>query len=85
MGNVLWALAGGDLSAGCCDDRALGMHVTPGGDVYITGNFWYAFFMGSCPNPGGNADNSSLVEPRGVKSHYFGEDLESLRLQLQIQ
>jgi len=61
LGNVLWALAGGDLSAGCCDDRALGMHVTPGGDVYITGTFWYAFFMGSCPNPGGNADDSSVL------------------------
>ena len=38
-GNVLWAVAGGDLSGGCCDDRALGMHVTPGGEVFITGTF----------------------------------------------
>ena len=40
LGNVLWAIAGGDLSGACCDDRALGMHVTPGGDVFITGTFW---------------------------------------------
>jgi len=61
LGNVLWALAGGDLAGGCCDDRALGMHVTPGGDVYITGTFWYVFVMDSCPNPGGNADDTSVL------------------------
>ena len=32
LGNVLWAVAGGDGTGSCCDDRALGMHVTPGGD-----------------------------------------------------
>ena len=46
MGNVLWALAGGDLSGSCCDDRALGMHVTPGGDVFITGTFWSSYNLG---------------------------------------
>ena len=38
-GNVLWAIPGGNQSGGCCDDRALGMHVTPGGDVFVTGTF----------------------------------------------
>ena len=38
-GNVIWAIPGGNQSGGCCDDRALGMHVTPGGDVFITGTF----------------------------------------------
>ena len=47
-GNVLWAVAGGNLSGGCCDDRALGMHVTPGGDVFITGTFWSSYYIGSC-------------------------------------
>ena len=40
LGNVLWAIAGGNQSGNCCDDRALGMHVTPGGDVFITGTYW---------------------------------------------
>ena len=30
-------------SGSCCDDRALGMHVTPGGDVFITGTFWSSY------------------------------------------
>ena len=37
---------GGNLSGGCCDDRALGMHVTPGGDVFITGTFWSSYNLG---------------------------------------
>ena len=61
LGNVLWALAGGDAGGWCCDDRALGMHVTPGGDVYITGTFWGAFVMGSCPNPGADANDTSVL------------------------
>ena len=39
LGTVLWAIAGGNLSGGCCDDRAFRMHVTPGGDVFITAHF----------------------------------------------
>ena len=49
LGNVLWALAGGDAGGWCCDDRALGMHVTPGGDVYITGTFWGGLCYGQLP------------------------------------
>ena len=62
LGNVLWAVAGGDLSGSCCDDRALGMHVTPGGDVFITGTFWSSYYIGSCQvtqNQWGTALNSS--------------------------
>ena len=40
-GNVLWAIPGGNQEYSCCDDRALGMHVTPGGDVFITGTYWF--------------------------------------------
>ena len=36
-GAFLWAVAG---TGGPYDDRALGMHVTPGGDVFVTGTFW---------------------------------------------
>ena len=64
-GNVLWAIAGGDLSGGCCDDRALGMHVTPGGDVFITGTFWSSYNIGPLSVPGGqqnNHDNSLLAK-----------------------
>ena len=62
-GNVLWALAGGDLSGGCCDDRALGMHVTPSGDVFITGTFWSSYNLGSLSVPGSqqNAHDNSLL------------------------
>ncbi len=62
LGNVLWAVAGGNLAGGCCDDRALGMHVTPGGDVFITGTFWSSYNIGSCSvtqNVWGTALNSS--------------------------
>ncbi len=64
-GNVLWAIAGGDLSGGCCDDRALGMHVTPGGDVFITGTFWSSYNIGPLSVPGNqqnNHDNSLLAK-----------------------
>ena len=64
-GNVLWAIAGGDLSGGCCDDRALGMHVTPGGDVFITGTFWSSYNIGPLSVAGGqqnNHDNSLLAK-----------------------
>ena len=62
-GNVLWAIAGGDLSGGCCDDRALGMHVTPGGDVFITGTFWSSYNLGPLSVPGNqqNAHDNSLL------------------------
>ena len=69
LGNVLWAVAGGNLSGGCCDDRALGMHVTPGGDVFITGTFWSSYYIGSCQVQNGpfgtginSADNSLLAK-----------------------
>ena len=63
MGNVLWALAGGDLSGSCCDDRALGMHVTPGGDVFITGTFWSSYNLGpiSVPAAQQNQHDNSLL------------------------
>jgi len=69
LGNVLWAVAGGNLSGSCCDDRALGMHVTPGGDVFITGTFWSSYYIGSCQVQGGpfgtglnSSDNSLLAK-----------------------
>ena len=46
LGNVLWAIPGGNQQNYCCDDRALGMHVTPGGDVFITGTFWSSYTLG---------------------------------------
>ena len=52
LGNVLWAIPGGNQSGGCCDDRALGMHVTPGGDVFITGTFWSSYYLGVRGDPG---------------------------------
>ena len=52
MGNVLWAIPGGNQEYGCCDDRALGMHVTPGGDVFITGTFWSSYYLGVRGAPG---------------------------------
>ena len=68
-GNVLWAIPGGNQSGGCCDDRALGMHVTPAGDVFITGTFWSSYYLGvqGAPNtinvPGSqrNAHDNSLL------------------------
>ena len=63
LGNVLWAIPGGNQEWGCCDDRALGMHVTPGGDVFITGTFWSSYYLGVRGAPGtinvpGNQTNS---------------------------
>ena len=34
MGNVL-GCSRGNQEYGCCEDRALGTYVTPGGDVFI--------------------------------------------------
>jgi len=70
FGTVLWAIPGGNQSGGCCDDRALGMHVTPGGDVYITGTFWSSYKLGVNGAPGtisattgiNNHDNSLLAK-----------------------
>ena len=45
-GDVIWAIPGGNQEYGCCDDRALGMHVTPGGDVFLTGTFWSSYYLG---------------------------------------
>jgi len=70
-GNVLWVVPGGNQENSCCDDRALGMHVTPGGDVFITGTFWSSYYLGvrGGPNtinvPGAqrnNHDNSLLAK-----------------------
>ena len=52
LGNVLWAIPGGNQEYGCCDDRALGMHVTAGGDVFITGTFWSSYYLGVRGAPG---------------------------------
>ena len=62
LGNVLWAIAGGNLSGSCCDDRALGMHVTPGGDVFITGTFWSSYNIGTVTATTGlNSHSNSLL------------------------
>jgi PKD repeat protein len=69
LGNVLWAIPGGNQSGGCCDDRALGMHVTPGGDVFITGTFWSSYKLGvngaagtlNVPGNQTNAHDNSLL------------------------
>ena len=78
-GNVLWAIAGGNQSGSCCDDRALGMHVTPDGFVYLTGTFWSSFYMGSCGISYANSHDSSLlvkIDPNGncVWLRSFGAD-----------
>jgi hypothetical protein len=62
LGEVIWALAGGNLNGGCCDDRALGMHVTPAGDVFFTGTFWSTFNIGTCSTGGNGADTSVLTK-----------------------
>ena len=62
-GNVLWAIPGGNQSGGCCDDRALGMHVTPGGDVFITGTFWSSYRLGVNGAPG------TINVTTGLNSH----------------
>ena len=84
-GNVLWAIPGGNQSGGCCDDRALGMHVTPGGDVFITGTFWSSYRLGVNGAPGtinvttglNSHDNSLLARLILMKSVWaigFGGD-----------
>ena len=66
-GNVIWAIPGGNQEWGCCDDRALGMHVTPGGDVFITGTYWGSYHLGVRGAPGtiiasgGNAHDTSVM------------------------
>ena len=66
-GNVLWAIPGGNQSGGCCDDRALGMHVTPGGDIFITGTYWSSYKLGVTGAPGtitatgGNSHDTSVM------------------------
>ena len=67
LGNVLWAIPGGNQSGGCCDARALGMHVTPGGDVFITGTYWSSYKLGVNGAPGtitatgNNAHDTSVL------------------------
>jgi len=69
LGNVIWAIPGGNQAWGCCDDRALGMHVTPGGDVFITGTFWSSYHLGvngapgtiSVPNSQLNSQDNSVL------------------------
>jgi hypothetical protein len=76
MGNVIWGLRGGNGSNSCCDDRALGMHVTPAGFVYLTGTFWSSFNIGSCSINGNSHDSSLLtkIDPNGncVWARSFG-------------
>ena len=64
FGTVIWAVSGG---GGPYDDRALGMHVTPGGDVFLTGTFWANISFPSLTGPVFNlssngADNSMLTK-----------------------
>jgi len=69
LGNVIWVIPGGNQSGGCCDDRLLGMHVTPGGYVYLTGTYWSGFDMGGCSVSGSNAHDGSLlikIDPNGI-------------------
>jgi hypothetical protein len=82
LGNVIWGLRGGNGSNSCCDDRALGMHVTPGGFVYLTGTFWSSFSIGACNInwSGANNHDSSLltkIDPNGncVWARSFGADV----------
>jgi gliding motility-associated-like protein len=63
LGNFLWAVAG---TGGPYDDRALGMHVTPGGDVFLTGTFWDYIEFPSASGPvslsGNGCDTSPLIK-----------------------
>ena len=61
LGTVLWVITGGDGTGSCCDDRALGMHVTPAGNVYLTGTFWSSFNIGTCSIGWGNSHDSSIL------------------------
>ena len=62
FGTVIWAISGG---GGPYDDRALGMHVTPGGDVFVTGTFWgnITFPYNQTPNQtgSGNGYDTSML------------------------
>ena len=62
FGTVIWAISGG---GGPYDDRALGMHVTPGGDVFLTGTFWgnITFPYNQTPNftANGNGYDTSML------------------------
>lgn len=61
LGSVLWAIPGGNLDGSCCDDKALGMHVTANGDVFLTGTFWSTFYMGNCSVEESNAHDTSIL------------------------
>ena len=61
LGNVLWVVPGGNQFGPCCDDRALGMHVTPAGDVFFTGTFWSAFTAGTCMIFESNLHDTSVL------------------------
>lgn len=81
-GNVIWGLRGGNGANSCCDDRALGMHVTPGGDVFLTGTFWSSFSIGTCniSFSGANSHDSSLLtkidsDGNCVWARSFGADV----------
>jgi len=62
LGSFIWAVSG---TGGPYDDRALGMHVTAGGDVFITGTFWsYVEFpssTGPISNPSSNGSQNSML------------------------
>lgn len=81
FGTVYWAIRGGNGSGGCCDDRALGMHVTPDGYSYLTGTTWSSFDIGGCSLswPQGNSHDGSIlakIDPNGncVWLKTFGAD-----------
>lgn len=57
-GNFLWAVDG---TGGPFDDRALGMHVDPAGNVYLTGTFWGFIDFGNGITANGNGYDSSLL------------------------
>ena len=60
-GNFLWATSGG----GYIDDRMLGMHVDPDGNIYCTGTFWGsagADFGPSISISGGGFDQTFLAK-----------------------
>ena len=69
LGNFLWAVSG---TGGPYDDRALGMHVTPGGDVFLTGTFWGYIEFPSSSGPvslsGNGCDTSVLIKIDSIYS-----------------
>ncbi len=79
FGTVSWAIRGGNGSGGCCDDRALGMFVTPDGYSFLTGTTWSSFDIGGCTLSGGNSHDGSIltkIDPNGncVWLKTFGAD-----------